>query len=468
MNRNRILPDEVFNYAHNNQWLVEDLDYIGRVHAAVDLAKNMVELPRHPSYNTMAGRGSASVGRMRLLQTLQNYELWDDILSLSRTNYIEPTDLPDQQIERLRLLAVAACSRKNFAVQSEVVDSLQAMKRSRKAGGADGGKTLSDAELKSIDNILTEVRCYTYLGAGERAEAAKLLTQLGDEVPRERAAQLWLQAGNPDKAVELAKSALNGRTAQVEPLGNLVDILFQTGKKSEALDQFKKLRDISGYIESQDMSTVPLFVRLSADAAALGLPVDWRLPAPVQKDIGPRPPLDKLGPFRWHPVPAANWALADNRGKRFTLGDYTRRGRPVIMVLYLGSACPACVEQLNALAPMAREFDAAGISLVAIGVDPRKNLTQTLTQCKLAEGFPFPILSDKDMKVFKAYRAYDDFEKMPLHGVFLIDGKGLVRWQDIGYKPFTQTKFLLDESRRLLQLPEVAQTGVTDLAAGAN
>jgi peroxiredoxin len=138
------------------------------------------------------------------------------------------------------------------------------------------------------------------------------------------------------------------------------------------------------------------------------------------------------------------------------------------MVLYLGSGCPACVEQLNTLAPMAKQFDAAGISLVAIGVDPRKNLSQTLTQCKMSEGFPFPILSDQEMKVFKSYRAYDDFEKMPLHGVYLIDGKGLVRWQDIGFKPFDQPKFLLAEAKRLLQLPEVAQTGVVETADVTN
>ena len=41
---------------------------------------------------------------------------------------------------------------------------------------------------------------------------------------------------------------------------------------------------------------------------------------------------------------------------------------------------------------------------------------------------------------------------MPLHGTFLIDGQGLVRWQDISFEPFTDTKFLLAESTRLLGL----------------
>ena len=65
----------------------------------------------------------------------------------------------------------------------------------------------------------------------------------------------------------------------------------------------------------------------------------------------------------------------------------------------------------------------------------------------------FPLVSDHDLKVFKAYRAFDDFENVPLHGTFLIDGNGLVRWQDISFEPFNEVKFLLTESKRLLALP---------------
>lgn len=462
MNRNRIMPDQVFNYAHNNQWLVEDLDYIGRVHAAVDLARNMVELPRHPAYNTLNNGRSATSGRMRLIQTLQDYELWDDALTLSRTGYVEPGDTADSQVERLRLMAVAACSKGDMQTEREVSAGLEAMKQTRKFTTDAGEKALADKDVTNIDAVLTEIRCYDALGAGDKPLAVKLLTELGDKLPRERASQLWLRAGSAEKAVEVAKSALNGRSGQIEPQGNLVDVLYRAGKQDEAKQQFEKLRAMSGYIESEDMSAAPLFKRLSVAAAGLGLPIDWRLPAPVLKDIGPRPPLDLLGPFRWHPVASPNWSLVDSAGKRFSLADYTRKGRPVLVVLYLGSTCPACVEQLNALAPMAKEFDAAGISLVAIGVDPRKNLAQTLAQCKLPEGFPFPVLSDREMKVFKAYRAYDDFEKMPLHGMFLVDGKGLIRWQDVSFKPFMETKFVLTEAQRLLKLPEIAQTGVPD------
>jgi hypothetical protein len=42
---------------------------------------------------------------------------------------------------------------------------------------------------------------------------------------------------------------------------------------------------------------------------------------------------------------------------------------------------------------------------------------------------------------------------MPLHGTFLVDGDGRVRWSDVSFEPFTAIDWLLGESRRLLQLP---------------
>ena len=37
--------------------------------------------------------------------------------------------------------------------------------------------------------------------------------------------------------------------------------------------------------------------------------------------------------------------------------------------------------------------------------------------------------------------------------MYLIDGAGLVRWQDISYKPYKEIAFLLGEAKRLLTLP---------------
>jgi alkyl hydroperoxide reductase subunit AhpC len=105
----------------------------------------------------------------------------------------------------------------------------------------------------------------------------------------------------------------------------------------------------------------------------------------------------------------------------------------------------------------------AGISIVAVSTDSAEGLQKTLAKSSPGSPFAFPLVSNERLDVFKAYRAFDDFEQMPLHGTFLIDGDGLVRWQDISYEPFKETGFLLGESKRLLN--QSLKPGLTHLQA---
>ena len=136
----------------------------------------------------------------------------------------------------------------------------------------------------------------------------------------------------------------------------------------------------------------------------------------------------------------------------------------MIVVFYLGFGCLHCVEQLKAFEPMAADFAAAGISLVAISSETVEQLKAVLATRTTAEGPPkLPILVDPRCG-FRQYRGVRRFEPRLLHGTFLIDGAGLVRWQDIGPEPFMDIKFLLGESQRLLALPEQCQGSRTILS----
>src|SRR5207244_5198533 len=172
--------------------------------------------------------------------------------------------------------------------------------------------------------------------------------------------------------------------------------------------------------------------RLAPLAKAQGLPADWRVPATVAPDVGERPKIESLGPFRWQPSPAPTWRLPDSGGKTVSLADYG--GKPVIVLFFLGAGCSHCIEQLNVFEPMVGDFAAAGISLVAISTDSADGLKATFEKSKLPE--KVPLVADHEMSTFRAYRAFDEFENVPLHGTFLIDGDGLVRWQDISFEPF--------------------------------
>ncbi len=183
----------------------------------------------------------------------------------------------------------------------------------------------------------------------------------------------------------------------------------------------------------------------------LGLADDWRIPLTIASDVGHRPALESLGPFRWLPSEAEPWSLADKDGHSHSLADY--RGRPVVVIFYLGFGCLHCVEQLKAFAPKAEEFEKQGIRVVAISTESREALDIALKNYSKDQTFAFPLLADPELNVFKAYRAFDDFENQPLHGTFLIDAEGKVRWHDISYEPFMDPNFVLKEAARLLGKP---------------
>ena len=124
----------------------------------------------------------------------------------------------------------------------------------------------------------------------------------------------------------------------------------------------------------------------------------------------------------------------------------------MVLLFFLGHGCLHCAEQLRAFAAAKAEFDAAGLTLLAISSDDAEGLKQSLEDFK---GSPIgiPLLADNTLETFKAYRCFDDFENQPLHGTFVIDGSGLVRWQDIGFEPFKDHRFVIDEAKRLLAHP---------------
>lgn len=191
--------------------------------------------------------------------------------------------------------------------------------------------------------------------------------------------------------------------------------------------------------------------RLAPIVKELGLDGDWRAPAASANDVGERPDLNKLGPFRWHPSPAPSFELADAAGRKLALKEF--QGRPVVLIFYLGHGCLHCVEQLKKFAPLAEQYAEAGITLLAVSIETPEDLALSLTNFNESGEFPITLLSDHGLDTFKAYRAYDDFEERALHGTFLIDASGMVRWQDISFEPFSDAEFLLGESKRLLSQP---------------
>jgi peroxiredoxin len=434
----------------------------------------MIELPRHPDFNTLDKPGrSASWGRTRLLNVLTDYELWDEIIDLSRTTYLEPTEVRRDKGERFRTLGLAHLHKGNRVEASQQVANIRALlKEQKEERFADAEKAEAKARkekqneekisqamaeamqkhsdpIRSLQAGLAELQGYEALADGDYESALQLIESARD-ISKIRKAQFYLGAGDPKKAAELGREALQEGTNQVHVLAKYVRLLDQCGKSEEAKNAFEQLRSAAGHA---DLDT-PLLEKLRGLAKKLDYPEDWRWKLSPSSDVGRRPALASLGPFRWEPSPAPDWGLPDSFGSTLSLRDY--RGKPVLLIFYLGSGCLHCMEQLRAFAPVSSRFEKEGISLVGIGSGPVEDVQRAREIAQVS----FPLVSDSDLDIFKAYRAYDDFENMPLHGVFLVDGNGKVLWHDISYRPFKDTEFLLGESRRLLQLQALQLTGL--------
>ncbi len=472
----RIMPEQIHNYAHNNDWLVKNLAYVGRVQDAVDLAMNLVELPRLDATHSAA----YNLGRERLLETLVRFEMWGDLAMLEGSMYLARDEKTEIEARRLAALGVAWFSSgkteegerelkaletllaKTRADRVAAADAAEAKAKTEKKSADVSAKAMADAmkgfayPLSTTEAAIAEVKIYQALNDA-RPDAVKPLLEAARDIPSERRARIYLAIGDKDEAVKLAKQASDPDPAQVQPLANLAGVLWRADKKDAAREAFEKLRKISAQIEID----LPVFEQLAPIAAELKLPKDWRVPASASGDVGVRPELAALGPFRWRPSAAPSWSLPDGDGKAHALADY--KGKPVLVVCYLGSGCARCMEQLNVFAPLTAQFADAGIQIIAVSTDSASGLHKTFEQAKDAAGFPFPIVADADFGTFKAYRAFDDFERIPLHGTYLIDGDGFVRWQNISYQPFRDAAWLLTESKRLLTVP-----AVDDAATAAN
>ncbi len=480
MMRDWVLPDQIHNYAHNNEWLVRSLRHVGRVHDAIDLGLNMVELPRHPNYNLLDGRyNSATFGRRRLIEALTYYERWEQLEQLLAGMHLSPNGglAPEESIQyraehvSLRAAAKFATGRGDgYASEIGEIESLLAAARLQRAEAVDEAedealdqeakrdeleKEMKEASnsktsvVRSVRDRLRAVQGFAALDAEDYDKAFDLLDgNRNSPLPPPQLARTYLEAGRAEDAHRTAKRA--SQAGRAPGMATFAHILWELSRADQELDlggldatelraeAEKTFEELRAFSSEFDLEERP-FSRLRPIARELGHPSDWRIAAQPRDDLGARPALANLGPFRWAPMSAPDWTLPSPEGLDISLSDY--RGKPVIVVFFLGFGCAHCVEQLRALEPRHLDFEAAGIEIVTVGTEIVAN-----------NPYSFPIAGDPELTIFKEWRCFDDFEDTALHGTFLVDQDGLIRWLDISYEPFMDVDFLLEESQRLLSL----------------
>ena len=501
MRRDRVMPFEIHNYGHNQEWLARSLSYQGRVHEALGIAKNLAELPRHPELNRVGQRRDiAWLGRLRLAGLCEDHELWQTALQLQADGYLEPDEDVTAEVMRLGLVGRALFRLGQLDEAERVVKEVEALlprARAERARAIDEAEDdalavkrdeerLEEALDEALDEALRqgtdvvravldlqrELEAERLLAQGDAAAAVEILADL-ERFPATLLADAHLAAGDALAAVELLEEEVEEDPHRFPTLARLVGAYRALAEapnepaappeaevaEAAAETDGEPIADAAAERAEKHAQREAELRALSAAQGPLAARLSLPAPRPVTNadffpEFGERPDPATLGPLTWTPVDAPGFDLpVAGGGRRSLVGQ---AGKPTLVVFYLGFGCLHCVEQLQALAPMADAFAAAGIEILTIGSDEAEHAAEALAAMTAEDRFPFPLLADPDLSAFRAWRCYDDFEEMPLHGTFLVDGDGRVRWQDISYEPFTELEFLLTESRRLLALPATA------------
>jgi peroxiredoxin len=478
MLRAHVYPDQIHNFAHNSEWLIRNLNHLGRVRDAIGIAANMIAIPRiarskevkpDPDQSFKEEGSCWQFGRDRLFETILRWERWDVAADLAGTPLLEPGHEFEDRWRREHLMALAGFGRGDIAAgrsARERLEAIEAEERGARTAAADAAeaeartagkspaeisKAMADAmrpfteRLEAVRGPLQEVRLREVIAAGRNDEASAALAALDakqrDAIDQSSRASIHLALGETQQAVEIATALAKDAPRELQPQALLALAKWQAGRHDEALAAFAEVRALAAAADPD----LPALTRLAPLAAAANVEGDWRLPATPADDIGERPDLDTLGPLRWRPWQAGAWTATSPSGEQVSSGTYA--GRPHVILLTLGMACAHCNEQVQAFAAAAKRFEEAGLPLLVISTDAPEDVATS------AESLPLTALSGADGAAFRALDAWDDFENTPLHATCYVSADGRMWWQHTGYEPFMLPDFLLDEIRRLESLP---------------
>ncbi|WP_139005530.1 thioredoxin-dependent thiol peroxidase [Arthrobacter crystallopoietes] len=126
-------------------------------------------------------------------------------------------------------------------------------------------------------------------------------------------------------------------------------------------------------------------------------------------------------------IPAPSFTLPDASGSKVSLADYA--GRNVVVYFYPKAATPGCTTEACDFRDNLNSLQAAGFDVVGISPDE----PEALQDFAEAESLTFPLLSDIDNEVAKAYGSFGEKEfngktfTGTLRSTVVVDPEGNVR-----------------------------------------
>jgi peroxiredoxin/tetratricopeptide (TPR) repeat protein len=438
-------PYEIHNYLHNNQWLMISASRNGNPSLSLAIGQNLNEIPQHPELND---RDFVLRAARNTMVVLDENEDWERALKLANQPLLAIDSYPFYSVRKWRLLMLAHFYRGESSEAATYLNKFRNTLPNAKEAVRQNG-----TERPRLEAMELEVKVYEALIAKKSdvsLDAARALKQKLDGIKKDNYTfdfedfhldLIFQKLNKPDIAVASAKDFASFMQNSVPSLLKLVRAYQINGEMDRAKQTFEsELRPRSEKIEM----TLPLVASIAVVADAANAPKDWRQPRVVPSDVelDKRLELEKLGPLTWTPKSAPRFTAVDGEGKSYSLDDYLAQGKAVMLVFYLGEGCAGCSAQIAELSQRLPDFKAMNIDVLAISKEKAP-----------MKGSEFPLLGNPTLDVFRKYGVVNDFETtpLPLHGLFLIDPKGKIRWSSITADAFRDIDFLKREFPRLLR-----------------
>jgi peroxiredoxin len=441
MRRRLTFPFNTWNYAHNRNYLSYIQEQLGMAEAALAGARSLLNAPLDPKYDDPEKYGTHWQGMIALMRGMIKFERWKEIL--------DTKTFPWRELTRDKMYRAYCETLAHLGLK----ETSQAVKRY--AGHAALKKELEKAENKwlaetfavqslELQGMLALSRGETLSGLGLLADAASRelrMREQGNDPPSypnvlyNILGRACLQHQSPSLAAEAFEKTLTLTRNDGFALAGLVEARAALGEKEKAREALARLLHV--------WSGADPGLKWLERAHKVGIQAEMRDSSPALQRKYQETRLDSLGPALWESYEAPRFEALDSAGKRVNLEEF--RGKNVLLIFFLGSECPHCMEQLSEVSKRQKDFKAEDVEILAISWNPPTQNSSTLKSKEL----PFRLLSDTHFENARRFKSYDDFEETELHSTILIDRKGKVHWARHGGAPFQDFDFLFKEIKRL-------------------
>ncbi len=440
----RLSPLEIHNYEHNFDWLTGlFLRPSGQVQKIIASSLNMIQVGRYNIDSSLNLRAA-----LNLLGVIENFELWDIFLELSENGLFRglKTNTPmgfKTSFELLRIEILSNLFTGKTKSAWSYFDKLKELNNEWLRYLNQDGSNVPTSNMRYIERLLLDVQYWRQVfellnndGQNLKINTLEKILELDFSNPV-LISRLYLRTQNYYKAAAFLKGNLDDHSSFKTTLrAQYIYALAKLGEKDRVNEEVNKLK-------TEIIGDNYLWKKAPAFAAIHKLL--------TKEDLESM----KTGKFLAYDYMKTDWREKNpdfiyKKPNYKNLAEQLRKdmkpGETILVAFVLGSSCLGCNRQLAQLAKYAKAFEGEQTKIFMITPDEPTEVNQDLWQDLKNE--LIEVVNDRDLKLFKAAGAFDEFDNKATHGLFLLDDKGQALWSTITLHAYENIEFLLQETKR--------------------